>query len=289
MNKLFLIVLAFGFFLAGCASQQATPQSQQPSAPPAQYLCPDGVNVVANLASCPPYDKEYEECLDMSATSDYGSSDRDACFYSLALERENISLCKKVTSSDSYYDEYTQSNCGAQLALAFSDPTMCEQLGIIGKYDCYSELASQLEDASMCDFINSTQKKDDCLYDYLYGNSYYIEDWSFCEKFSEQSSNKDYCYYEAATNTYDVTYCDKIEGKGGLYYGYSMSGCYAAIATMEEDPTICSQLDTTPLKDECYYDYATSYPYDDSVCNSIVDSNKKSSCIRYTNDTYDYY
>ncbi len=288
MHKLFLVMLAFGFFLAGCITEQVAPQ-QQSSQPAQQYLCPDGVNVVANLATCPAYDKDYQECMDLPSTSDYGSSAREECFYNLAIDRENISLCRKVGTDNGYYSEYDQGSCGATLAAAMGDPEVCEGLGVIGRYDCYSKLATQLEDTSMCDFINSTQKRDDCLDNYLSENSYYINDWSFCEKFSATSGNREYCYYEAAISTYETSYCDKLKQDTGYsYLSYSKTGCYAQIATGQQDPGVCSQLGTTPLRDACYYSYATNYPYDENTCNSITDSKKKSDCIRYTNDSYDY-
>ena len=282
--KRFILVLASVLFLSGCIFEPAQPVQQQ--APPAQqYLCPDGVNVVANLNTCPPYDREYEECLDMQASSDYyGSSSRDECFFNLALQRENVSLCKKVLANDLYSD-FTSGKCGALMAISADDPRVCEELGMVGKYDCYAELATQLEDPYMCDYITLSSKKDDCLYSYLSVNSYYIEDWSFCDKLSEKSDNRDYCLNQAAYYTGTASYCDRIQGDGG-YFGYSQPSCYASVAKQKDDPTVCSGLSTTPKRDDCYYDYASTYPYDESACNRITDGSKKSRCVDYTNDSY---
>ncbi|MFH0737657.1 MAG: hypothetical protein V1827_03825 [Candidatus Micrarchaeota archaeon] len=283
--KRFILVLASVLFLSGCISE-SEPSSAQ-GAPSAQFVCPDGVNVVANLNLCPPYDQEYEECLDMDAASDYyGSSARDQCFFNLALQRENASLCKKVLATDSYYSEYSSGRCGALLAMSEDDASVCEGLGMVGKYDCYAELATMLEDASMCDYVTLSSKKDDCLYTYFTTNSYYIDDWSFCDKFSEKSDNRDYCFNTAAYNSGSVSYCDKIQGDGG-YYGYSQAGCYASVARQNDDPGVCSGLSTSPKRDDCFYDYAMTYPYDETACNRIVDGSKKSRCANEAN--YSYY
>jgi hypothetical protein len=280
MRRSILVVLAVVIFLAGCSI--SAPQQQEPQQ---QFVCPDGINVVTNLMDCPPYDKEYEECLDMPATSDYGPSARDECFYNLAFQRENISLCKKIMNDDAYYG-VSQSQCGAELAMLLDDPTLCNGLGMLGKYGCYGELAVQLDDPTMCDLVSTASKKDDCLYDYLWQNEYYITDWTFCDEFSKNSDDKDYCYYSAASNTGSLSYCDKIEGSGGLW-GNSQADCYASVASATYDPSVCTKLPTTSDIDDCYYSYAI-YGYEQDACNHITDSEQKEDCLRYTNDSYYY-
>lgn len=291
-NKIiFGTLVFFAVFLAGCTLQETS--TQPPSTPPqtqptTQYICQDGRTIVAKLSDCPAVDTEYEECDKASSQEDYyGSSDRDVCFYELAIERDNATLCKKVRSTSSYGD-YTTAKCGAEIALSKDDPTVCEDLGLVSKYDCYSELATQTSDPSYCERITSGSKKDDCLGDYLYANSYYITNWSLCDKFSAASSDKSYCYNLAATRTKNTQYCDKIEDSSYGYGTYSKPSCYAGVAKQSKNPSLCSQFSTTTEKDECYYAYATTYPKDLSVCNSITDELKKDDCVYYANYSYYY-
>jgi carbohydrate-binding DOMON domain-containing protein len=51
---------------------------------------------------------------------------------------------------------------------------------------------------------------------------------------------------------------------------------------------LCGELSTQTEKDDCYYSYATSYPYDVSVCDYINSSYRKENCIYYANYTYYY-
>jgi hypothetical protein len=203
-NRIILIVaIASAIIMFGCTSLMGQ------SEPPKQYLCSDGYTVVSDLRTCPIIDEELEECKDMSSTSDYGASDRDSCFYYLALDRSNVSLCRKIRNTDSWYG-YTSAECGAEIALYEGNVSLCKELSFLSEYDCYLEVATQTEDSSLCAQISSkskmdecysglatalddpticgkmssTSETDDCLYDYVSWNSYYITDWSLCQMFS---------------------------------------------------------------------------------------------------------
>jgi hypothetical protein len=269
--------------LFGCTVQE--PPAPEPKL---QHICPDGSTIVTDLNDCPKIDQELKECEEATATSSYGYSDRDVCYYDLALDRENVSLCRKIRTTSSYYS-YTAAKCGAELAIYLDDYTLCDNLSITAKYDCYAVLSEELDDPSMCEYITSIPKRDDCLYSYLLSNSYYIDDWSVCDKFSNRSSEASYCYYKAATDTGDYKYCNKITRSGGGYYSYSKPTCYGAVAKDKKKPSVCEQLSDSVDEDDCYYHYATTYPYDMEVCNKINDSSYKGTCISLTNRTYSYY
>lgn len=272
-------------FLFGCTTQSGTQETEAGSA--VGHLCPDGTTIVSDLNDCPKVDVELKECEDASSMSSYGASDRDLCYYELALERENVSLCRKVRNTDSWY-EYTAAQCGADLAVYLGDVSLCDELTLTSKYDCYSEVAQELEDPTVCEKITFDSKKDDCLYTYVTYNYYYIDDWSICDSFSDKSSEANYCYTQAAIYSGDVGYCDMISRTSGGYYSYSKTSCYSDVAKDSGSPSLCGKLGTTDEKDDCYYDYATSYPYEVDVCDSISDSYTKDSCVRYANYTYYY-
>ncbi len=285
---LFLILGMSAVILAGCASTQppaggnASGSGQQPVAPAKQYLCSDGVTIVTDLGACPQVDTELQDCERASSKSDYyGESDQDACYYNLAVDRGNISLCKKIHGTDSY-GTYTQAKCGAELAVAEGDPKVCDSLGLISKADCYNEVATQTENPEVCLMISNGDKKDTCIYDYVLSNYYSMRDWSICDNISQGSYEASYCYQSAATTTESTSYCDKISGSGGIY-SYSKAECYGTVAKDSHNPGLCERLSTTTDKDECYYEIATSYPYDQSQCGKIVDQGRKGDCNYYTN------
>lgn len=297
------------FFLFGCIYFQPEPAHQ--------YLCSDGLTVVSDLNDCPYVDAELKECEDASSTASYGASEADVCYYELAMDRENASLCKKIRNTDDWYDP-TAAKCAAEIAMYTDDVTVCEELSFLSKYDCYFELAVQSEDYTICgqitssnkrdecyadladelydyticSYISSSSTKDDCLYDYVSWNSYYIDDWSICDLFSTSADwEQDYCYQKAAERTGQLSYCDKITSSsgGGYYYSYyTKPDCYGKVAKGKRQPSICEQLTDSDDKDDCYYEYATSYPYDVSTCNNIVDTYTKEDCIDYANYSYYY-
>ena len=273
--KSYVLLMVFAGLLAfGCIQQ-----------PQQMYLCDDGKTVVASLNDCPQIDTEYQECLDMpfDSGSYYYESPRDQCFYSLAINRENISLCSKILSTDEYND-YTRAKCGAMLAILNEEPELCEELTTtMDTADCYSEYAYETEDITICNRITRDSEKDECLYQFI---GYYMTPptWDICDEFSDEDY-KNNCYYYAAADTMDLSYCDKITVTYSYYY-YTTAECYANIAYLEDDPSICDLLEDEDDRDGCYYDYATNYPYHMDVCDYIMDNYTRDSCISWTNDSY---
>ena len=276
-----LFVLSGLLFLSGCAQQE-----------PTRYLCEDGKTIVTSLADCPPYDEEYEECMETPTSGDYyGESPRDQCFYSLAISRENISLCNKILTSDPYY-EFSRASCGRDVAIVKGDPSLCEEL--LTKSDtskCYSLYALEAEDYSLCNFVADDYDKDECLYGFLmdYTWSYKSPDWSMCGDFSN-SEYRDECYYYAAEDKADLSYCDKLSGSS---FYYDKAGCYGEVAVASDDTTICSKLGTAGKRDECYYkflyEYQWSYYYPDwSLCDKFSKSSYRDECYQYAaSDTFE--
>lgn len=305
-GKLFWAIPVFlAAFLFGCTMLEPT----------RYHLCPDGQTILADLEDCPSIDKEYKECEESSrkvgAYDD--ESERDICFYELAVYRGNASLCRKIVTADAYWSEYSQPKCGAEIALYEDDPGVCDELSITAKYGCYLELAKELEDPEMCgeitsrskrdecyaemastfddytfcEEISSTTTRDECLSDYVFWNSPYV-DWSICDEFSPGSMEQSDCYYEAAVSKADTTYCDKMTEMFDYYVSYTKANCYASVAKQRRDPSMCERLTYTEDRDDCYYDYAIAYPYDVDACENIEDSYWREDCIYYANDSYYY-
>ncbi len=223
------------------------------------------------------------QCQKESSTEDTnGNSPRNTCLFSLAVERSNASICKMIYTSQPDYADYSVATCGAQIASAMNDPTVCGQLGLSYSSDCYSDLASSAQDPTICESINSSAQKDKCLFTYISDNSYSIEDWSICDSMTSGSPDADYCYYTAATTLESTQYCDKLPEVSAEEY--TVGDCYGQVADDTGNLTLCKSLTKSSDSDDCYYDYAT-YEYNTTICNSISDATKKADCVMDANVT----
>ncbi len=201
------------------------------------------------------------------------------CYYEAAKETLDVSYCDKIQGESYYYD---RPSCYGQMAASNSDLTICGKLA--DKEDrngCYSYYADYIEDLSVCYRIEAGSSRDNCLYQFT--NWWFSPgSWDFCDDFND-TDYKDECYYEAASDTYDLSYCDKISDEA---YYYDRSYCYYNIAWYSDDPSICDRLTTTEEKDDCYYEYATDYPYSPEVCQYITSEYLKDECLYWADDYY---
>ncbi len=271
----------FAVFLAGCTQAPTT------SPPPqTQHLCSDGTTIVTDMSQCPQVDSEMLQCQKESTAEDSnGDSPHSTCLFNLAVERNNVSLCKEIYTSQPDYAQYSPAKCGAHIADSMNDPTVCDQLGLTSSSECYSQLATSAQDPTICESIKTSTLRDNCIYSYVLDNSYEISDWSVCDKLTPASSDADYCYYTAATSSENSKYCDKMSGSS---IAYTTADCYGDVAYGTSTPTLCGSLSKQSDKDECYYDYATS-AYNTSMCNYISSPTKKTDCMMYANYTDSYY
>ncbi len=258
-----LVLMALvGILIAGCVQQQ-------------MHLCSDKETIVYSLDQCPPFDEEYEECMDMPLESEYyyDESPRDKCFYNLAVKRENTSLCNKILA-EYYYSDYSPAKCGARIALLTDSLDECEELrGAATRNDCYSEYAMMTDDPSVCDSLPSGNARDECLSQFI-GWLSVPPSWDICEKFSK-AGYRDECYYYAAEDTADLSYCEKMSGSS---YAYEKSSCYANVAMEYMDASICGELADTDDRNSCYFEYAydTDEPY---VCDNVESVSERDECL----------
>jgi len=281
-HVLLLVILVLGLVLAGCTQSEQQPIKVQLEQPKVQYLCDDGKTIVSTQADCPKIDLEYLECIKASRVSSYyASSERDVCFYNLAVVRNNVSLCRYVDASYASAD-YSPAKCAEEIAMAINDPEICNEIGS-QKFDCFNDLADKYQDPALCNRIVIQNKKDECLDNYVYANYETITDWDVCTSINGVTS-KDSCYYYAAIGTYNVTYCDKI-AIGGYYQ--TKTDCYVKIAQQRNDYTLCKGLGVGPERNACYYKYAYN-KYDNHACTYISDDALKDKCKNYTY-VYSYY
>jgi PBP1b-binding outer membrane lipoprotein LpoB len=267
----------FAVFLAGC-----TQAPSAPTQPQTEHLCSDGTTIVTDLSQCPQVDSQMLQCQKESDTEDSdGDSPHSTCLFNLAVERENVSICKEIYTSQPDYADYTAAKCGAQIADSMNDPTVCDQLGLSASSECYNQLATSAQDPTICESIKTSTQRDSCIYNYVLDNSDTISDWSICDDLTPGSSDAEYCYYTAAMSTDSTNYCDKLSANA---ITYTLADCYGNVAFDTGAPTLCKSLSKQSDSDECYYYYATSAA-NTSTCNYISDPTKKMDCITDANES----
>ncbi|MBI4399776.1 hypothetical protein HY570_03420 [Candidatus Micrarchaeota archaeon] len=273
MNReLVLSIFVFSLLLFGCTQENNNGKDQPPTK---LIVCPDGKTAVQDPASCPKMDAGLLEC-EKEASSTYGQSPRDSCYYDLAIERKNASICVKIENTLPYGK--SKVNCVGELALDASNPELCIELIGSDRNVCYSYYAFETLDPSVCEKISAGTLRDDCYSKLVYD----LRDPKMCEKI-ESRITKDGCYFTIAVNLHKVEYCDQVISSGIVY---SIEACYAFIAKYESSPETCNKLTKNSSIENCYYAYAVLYPPQKNVCELIRDTSLKERCIQDTNVTY---
>lgn len=169
--------------------------------------------------------------------------------------------------------------------------------------DCHWNLAKTNDDYRICYylFLDDFGNKGKCLKDIA------IKDKNplICDKIGNifEKEIKGQCYYDMAIVLNDISYCDKVKLPSDIYcYAdlRAISGesdqcfnlpidqkneCLGNAAVAKKDPSICSK---TTSPDPKNYDSqffciikVSQELKDSSVCNFLIDSNKKESCLNY--------
>jgi len=257
----YVILFAVCLFLfLGCI--EGEPQVTEPIEN-TTYVCDDGT-IVSSPEFCPEVDGESDSCL--------ASSDSDACFYSLAISRNDASLCTEIKSLDPQ-EEYNQMNCAAEIALSKGDYEECEK--IEDRYSCYSKYAIETSDYSVCEMIiEGVFAREECMSALLTASS----DWDSCDDISDFKL-MDECYYDAAIDTGNMSYCGLISPRKD----YINMDCYADAGALNNDFSGCKNLQGVDVE-MCYVKYALNTG-DSSVCEQINMTELKVHCMNMANMT----
>lgn len=188
MKKIILALLILGVFLIinGCGKQIET-----------QYVCPDGT-IVSYASSCPkavtpsePEQPTYSDCDKFLSQQEKQSCKRSVAIaigdmsYCLTAYKDdpafdhplNIDSCLtdvflnnwkngKITLSDCEYYQYSNNveNCKLDLIVYVKkEPLLCETLSDTFKDRCYSGVAREMRDKSVCNNIVNTEDKYRCI------------------------------------------------------------------------------------------------------------------------------
>ena len=192
----------------------------------------------------------------------------------LPTESKNVVDCKNYAS---YELSYT---CYQALATLHKDAKYCRNIernfdtNYMHIDDCYSMVAKETGDISICENINNkeplTGPYSDCI-------ASIRKDVSMCPPLESPGSdyNGSYsCYLNAATEGKYLSICDKF-GKDKN----SRATCYEEVAVAKNDASICKNgtLNDTQ-KDHCFSKMVSNYGNDISLCTNIHDVATQNRC-----------
>ncbi|MFH1239860.1 MAG: hypothetical protein V1672_01465 [Candidatus Diapherotrites archaeon] len=198
--------------------------------------------------------KEYQDCLNSiaeeSATLEVCQQmpvidDKEDCYYRVATkeDEEDYKICNMIE-----FDGLLKTDCYKDIAIATENYELCGKMSWDkqGRVECYHEIAFNTFNLDLCKMItSSTEDFAEC-----YSNvAIDVEDSFICESISGDVSQtiyhaKNFCYYNYALGTLDVSACAKTKGE---------------------------------MTDTCYYDYAVKFENID-ICDKIEDATDKRHC-----------
>jgi len=163
MNKIISAVLLISIiFISGCVQTKGIPTGFGPSTTGSLSECknmnceamPEGNNKVSCFVT------------------------RNLCYYKIANETGNITICESATPAGMQSYDYDQEMCYKELAINKEDISLCNKITEINLKDsCYEAIAKELKDASICGQINDITDKNEC-----YKNmAWLLKDRSLCD------------------------------------------------------------------------------------------------------------
>jgi hypothetical protein len=215
------------------------------------------------------------------------ANERDACYYDAAKSSNDRSICLKIT------DDSKQNQCYWEFgAVNMVDSSTCDGMPTWSKDDCYSRMAQQKKDASICSKISNATVQETCRG--IIGSS--ISGSSSCDSLSAGEA-RDQCYYKSAEKSTVILACEKIQSSGWkddcllkvaenrrdadtcllIKKNETMDNCYLMVGQATKDPNVCLKAPTSRSKDSCYAGVAPQL-LDSSLCDRISDQYSGDNC-----------
>ena len=198
-----------------------------------------------------------------------------------------LAKCKVIDDVD------FQSQCYSQVAIETFDASICNKINNSDYVDyCYKSLqmACQIaifridNGADVCNQIDDKEFKNRCISKITEAdaNKCRIEFPQICDKLSK-IEDKEFCYNGLATISNNIKLCETITDS--FINGY----CYTDIARLRNDSKICEKIGETGVKDTCFSVMAKQ-KNDLNLCEKINEPYDKNMCSEeyYTrkDDTY---
>jgi|SRR3989344_4748629 len=197
-------------------------------------------------------------------------SDRDLCYYELAMEFESPNICSRIES------ETFDDDCYKVLAERMRDYRICGEIDPDGNMGlCYLEFLEEMPvGIEFCEYLTYPGHWDSCITKMaaIVPNL----DYEICDDVTTFLGERNTCYKNIALNKNDLDGCMKVRA------GTSRDFCYIDFAIKLLDPTICN-LVSEDFKEDCleYVSYTKSAVElrDSTSCNLITNYNYRDDCI----------
>ena len=141
---------------------------------------------------------------------------RDACIKQIAIERNELDLCERITTQS------TKNGCYYAFAISMKNMDLCRHIvkgdrgterDLEKRYECFIEFVDELADLEICEtHVNKERYHDQCIDRILDVDKTQL---GTCD-FYQTDEKKIRCYKKVAKAKKDVAICDKIiEGRAG--------------------------------------------------------------------------
>lgn len=195
-----------------------------------------------------------------SCTSVYNP---DGCYFDVATERNDISLCDKII------DKGSLGRCQGTIVAQSGDPSKCSVLTSKEAISmCYSEMAGKNKDQSLCNNIPIEKDSEYCKFNNLSSKN----NPTYCKSFSSEDWQNQ-CYHRLTWILKDVSLCSFITSKDPDQKG----DCYKAMAQETKDYSLCALANPND-KESCYLNIARDTK-NELICPLINDPTNKSRCF----------
>jgi hypothetical protein len=162
--------------------------------------------------------------------------------------------------TDKEIGEMIMSDLQKQQAVNSGDPTKCTELDKSDVNGCYSQIAANKKDLSICLRIESPALLLLCKSDVAVAKG----DPSICADLNDDEV-LDSCYSQIAEAKKDVALCDKVRREENKV------GCLSALALSKNDASICSKIySMRPYDGDLCYSKLAEQNGDASMCEKVA-------------------
>lgn len=203
------------------------------------------------------------------SVSRIGGNNFEFEYKKIETENRNLSICDKIWQGVQH--QKSKDWCYTDVAVDKKDISICEKIqNQDNKEGCYSGVAEAKQDILICNKIQDQDRKDEC---YVYVAKA-KQDISICDEMEQNpyKAYKELCYSGVALAKRDPTICVQIQ------YQNVRDNCYFDIATIKENISICDKIQRNLNKELCYLQVATG-KQDLSICDKIHDQDIKNLCF----------
>jgi len=169
--------------------------------------------------------------------------EKDYCFFGLAKEQKDPQICGQISNQNTIWvEDYTiKDGCYEILAVDTEDPSLCEKISLDPNPletgspenwrnrcndEVYRKIAKESKDASKCNFVKDSYRKERCLIEIGKETS----NISLCKTIYTNEDSYDYnCVTIIGLNTKDKTVCEVFLNNPSDFDDYMADLCYSSL------------------------------------------------------------